>query len=139
MDSTEAPYSFPAIFGLRGDKYILEMSLQGNALKLSMQLYWHYSKAELMDEDNDDKDREPAVLPKPLRVQLCSISSPVLMRNEYVLNYADVEVSGFGTCDVPSSRELMTKALVEGIVCMVSVAELTQDESDALRLKGTCC
>jgi len=136
MDPSEVAFSLPAVFSLRGDQCFIELSLHKGCLKLSVH---NYSKAELCKHDEEDEDDEPVALSKPLRVQLCSISSPVVVRNEYVLTYTDVDVPGFGICDMPLSTEDMTRALVDGFVCMVSVTEMMWDELDDLRLDGRCC
>jgi hypothetical protein len=129
MDPSEIAFSLPVVFDVRGDQFLLELSLHSNGLKLSVH---NYSKAELSkdfeDDDEEEEDRELKALSKPLRIQLCSVSSPVVLRNEFVLTYADVDLPGYGICDMPLSTELMTKALVEGFVCMVSVTEVMWDE-----------
>jgi hypothetical protein len=138
MDSSEIAFSMPAVFDLRGDQCFLELTLHENGLKLSMH---NYSKAEFSKnaEGDDEEDEEPVALNKPLRVQLCSISSPVVVRNEYLLTYTDVDVPGYGVCDMPLSKAEMTQALVNGFLCMVSVTEMMWDELDDLRLDGRCC
>mmetsp|Transcript_15804 Transcript_15804/g.25725 ORF Transcript_15804/g.25725 Transcript_15804/m.25725 type:complete len:307 (+) Transcript_15804:51-971(+) len=136
MDSSELAFSLPAVFELRGDQCFLELTLQENGLNLSVH---NYSKAELgKDDEEDDEDAEPVALSKPLRVQLCSISSSVVIRNEYILTFADVDVPSHGICDLPSATDLMTKALAEGFACMVSVTEMTWDELDELRAEERC-
>lgn len=133
-DPSEIPFSMPVVFELGGDQYLLELSLHGNGLKMSVH---NYSKAALCkdNEADDEEDEEPVALSKPLRIQLCSISSPVVLRNEYVLSYADVDVPGYGTCDMPLSTDLTIKALADGFMCMVSVTEMTWDKLDELRLE----
>jgi hypothetical protein len=132
MNPSFVPYSFPMIFDLGGDSHLLEMSWHSDGLKLAMHSLSHMSKAELcrQNEYDDDQETELVAFDKPLRVQLFSISSPVVLESEYILTHADVDVSGCGLCDMPSSLEDVRKALREGFTCMISMAELTQDELD---------
>jgi hypothetical protein len=133
MDPSDIPYSSPTIFDLGGDKYVLEMCLHSDGLKLSMRpSVWDVPEAGVCEEDesDDDEEADPVTFDKPLRVQLCSIASPVILQNEYVVAHVGVDVNGYGICNMPTSPEEMRKALVEGFTCMVSVAELTQCESD---------
>jgi hypothetical protein len=131
MDSSAIPFSYPVIFDLGIDKYILEISLQSDELKLSMHSFWQYSKAELCREfESDDEEAEPVAFHKPLRVRLCSFASSLVVRNEYVVTHVDVDAFGHGVCNMPSSPEILRQALVEGVACIVSVAEMTQDELD---------
>jgi hypothetical protein len=134
IDSSAVPYSFPVIFDIGDDKYTLEMSMHSDGLKLSMNSLKHCLESdeckdyESDDDVDDDEDANLVAFSKPMLVQLCSVSSPVLLRNEYVLTHVDEDVYGFGICDTPSSHEMLGKALVEGFDCMISVHELTQGE-----------
>merc|ERR1712151_322999 len=115
MDASESAYSFPVAFDIGEETCLIELSLHQKNLKLSL-------------HNLQNMEDEPQALCQPLRVQVHSMSSSIALQNEYIITSEDINESGVGLCCMPDSPEIMKKALVEGVVCMVSLADVTLPE-----------
>jgi len=124
-DTSEGAHSLPVAVDIGGETWFIEMALQDDVLKLSVH-----------NMNNDDD--EPRALIHPIHVEVRSLaSSPITLHNDFLFTYQDVDEDGSGYCCIPASQDVLISALIQGVSCMVSWAEVPLEGVQPSDLKAT--